>query len=159
VAAADVRAVPCAVPDRALNLVSPDDFGYSDAFAVNLPPGDGRTAEAWARAIFTPHGRAQHGFARVWRAVMGVKPSRTGKRVGLFGLVTPERASAVLVGDGARYRIRLVVLADEGCLTLATFVRSRRTIWRQLLKPILVGHRRVAPRLLELAVRRRSAQP
>lgn len=90
---------------------------------------------------------------------MGVEPPRRGKRVAAFQLVSPDRESALLAGDGDRYRIRLVVLADEGCLTLATFVQSRRTIWRQLLKAIMVGHRRVAPRLLEMAVTRRSEQP
>jgi hypothetical protein len=155
--AADLHAVPCALPARAQYLVGPEGFDYVDAFAVEVPPGDGLSAEAWARVIFTPRTALERGFQAVWNVVIGLDPPRTGKRLAVFDMASPERASTVLVGDGPRYRVRLVVLASEGRLILATFARGRRGIWRQLLKGVMVGHRRVAPLLLEVAVARRSA--
>jgi hypothetical protein len=53
--------------------------------------------------------------------------------------------------------VRLVVLVNEGRVTLATFVQSQNPMWRQLLKAIMVAHRRVAPILMEVALERRSA--
>jgi hypothetical protein len=49
----------------------------------------------------------------------------------------------------------MVVLAGEGRTTLATFVESQGTIWRQLLKAIMIGHRRVAPLLLDRVAKKR----
>ncbi len=151
-------AVRCAVPDRARDLVDAGDFDYSDAFAIRISPGDERSAEAWAKAMLSPRNIGQEAFARAWTAVMGVEPPPAGRRLAVFQLVLPDRGAAVLAADSARYRIRLVILADAGWLTFATFVKARRATWRQLLRPILVGHRRVAPLLLELAARRGSEQ-
>lgn len=150
--AVDGRAVPCSVPDAARHLVGPENFDYIDAFAVGVPSDDGSSAEAWARVMFTPSGLALHIFAAMWGAVTGLKSPRTGKRVAYFRMTSPDRRSAVLVGDGERCRIRLVVLKSEGRLTLVTFAKSRGTFWHQVMKAMLVGHRRVAPLLLERAV-------
>ncbi len=90
---------------------------------------------------------------------MGVVPPRDGNRLGVFQLISPGPGSAVLIGEGGRYRIRLVVLTGDGQLTFVTFVQSRGAICRQLLKPILVGHRRVAPRVLDWAVATEGEQP
>jgi hypothetical protein len=147
--AADGHAVPCSIPDTARHLVGPETFDYIDAFAVSVPSGDASSAETWARRIFTPTGLAMHVFAALWGAVTGLGSPRTGKRVTHFRVISPDRGSAVLVGDGERCRIRLVVLAGEGCLTLVTFVKSRGTIWHVVMKAMLIGHRRVVPLLLE----------
>jgi hypothetical protein len=152
VAPTDIHAVACAVPKNARGLVLPDRFEYADAFVVALPPGTRIAAEDWARAMFMPRGLAQQVLAGAWNAVIGLEPPRSGSVMGPFQLVSPERESAILVGEGERYRIRLVVLAANGSLTLATFVQSRSRAWRELLRGILVGHRRVAPLLLERAV-------
>jgi hypothetical protein len=150
--AADGHAVPCSIPDTARHLVGTETFDYIDAFAVSVPSGDASSAEAWARLIFTPTGLTLHIFAALWGAVTGLESPRTGKRVANFRVISPDRGSAVLVGDGERCRIRLVVLAAEGCLTLVTFVKSRGTIWHVVMKAMLVGHRRAAPLLLERGV-------
>jgi hypothetical protein len=152
VAGTEIHAVACAVPLDARDLVLPDRFEYSDAFAVTLPADTRIAAEDWARAMFMPRGLVQQALAGAWNAVMGLEPPSNGSAMGPFQLVSAKRESAILVGDGARYRVRLVVLAGEGSLTLATFVQSRGRGWRELLRGILVGHRRVAPRLLERAV-------
>jgi len=136
----------------ARDLVLPDRFEYADAFVVALPPGTRIAAEDWARAMFLPRGLAQHAMAGAWNAVVGLEPPLKGRAIGPFQLVSGRRESAILVGDGERYRVRLVVLAGEGSLTLATFVQSRGGAWRELLRGILVGHRRAAPLLLERAV-------
>jgi hypothetical protein len=133
-------------------LVLPDRFEYADAFVVALPPGTRIAAEDWAKAMFIPRGFAQQVLAGAWNAVVGLEPAPSGRVMGRFQLVSAKRESAILVGEGERYRIRLVVLATEGSLTLATFVQSRGRAWRELLRGILVGHRRVAPLLLERAV-------
>jgi hypothetical protein len=146
-----MHAVACAVPDNARDLVLPDRFEYADAFVVTLPAGTGIAAEDWARAMFMPRGLAQHALAGAWNLVMGLEPHRNGSALGPFQLVLPGRESAILVGEGQRYRVRLVVLAAGRSLTLATFVQSRGRGWRELLRGILVGHRRVAPLLLERA--------
>jgi hypothetical protein len=146
------HAVACAVPSDARDLVRPDQFEYADAFVVPLPPGARIAAEDWARAMFMPRGPAQQALAGAWNAVMGLEPPPNGNVLGPFQLVSAKAESVMLVGDGGRYRVRLVVLADKGSLTLATFVQSSGRAWRELLRGILVGHRRVAPILLERAV-------
>ena len=151
-AGTDIHAVACAVPKDARDLVLPDRFEYADAFVVALPPGTRIAAEDWAKAMFMPRGLAKRAFAGAWNAVMGLEPPPNGRAMGPFELASAKRESAILVGEGERYRIRLVVLAAEGSLTLATFVQSRGRAWRELLRGILVGHRRVAPLLLERAV-------
>ena len=148
----DGQAVPCSIPDTARHLVGPESFDYIDAFAVSMPSGEGSSAESWARVMFTPSGRTMHIFAALWGAVTGLESPRTGKRVAYFRVISPDHGSSILVGDGARCRIRLVVLAGERCLTLVTFVKSRGTIWHQVMKAMLVGHRRVAPLLLQRGV-------
>ncbi|HXA42087.1 MAG TPA: hypothetical protein VNV65_04130 [Candidatus Solibacter sp.] len=152
------QAVRCTVPDRARDLVDAGDFDYSDAFAIRISPDEGRSAEAWAKAMLSPRNTAQLAFAGAWTAVMGVQRPPAGRRLAVFRLASPDRGAAVLAADSARYRIRLVILANAGWLTFATFVKGRRALWRQLLTPILVGHRRVAPLLLELAVKGGSEQ-
>jgi hypothetical protein len=147
--AADGRAVPCPIPDTARHLVGPETFDYIDAFAVRVASGDASSAEVWARRIFTPTGLAMHVFAALWGAVTGLESPRTGKRVAHFRVISPDRGSTVLVGDGERCRIRLVVLVGDGRLTLVTFVKSRGPIWHVVMKAMLVGHRRVVPLLLE----------
>jgi hypothetical protein len=146
---ADGRAMACSIPDSARHLVGPETFDYIDAFAVSVSSGDASSAEAWARRIFTPTGLAMHAFAALWGAVTGLESPRAGKRVAHFRVISPDRGSTVLVGDGQRCRIRLVVLVGEGCLTLVTFVKSRGTIWHVVMKAMLVGHRHVVPLLLE----------
>jgi len=149
---ADGRTVRCSVSDTARHLVGAETFDYIDAFAISVPSGDGASAEAWARVMFTPSGLTLHIFAALWGAVTGLKSPRTGKHVAYFRVIAPDRGSAVLMGDGTRCRIRLVVLTGEGCLSLVTFVKSRGTIWHLVMQAMLVGHRRVAPLLLERAV-------
>src|SRR5258708_24522273 len=95
-------AVRCAVPNRARDLVDAGDFDYSDAFAIRISPDDGRSAEAWAKAMLSPRNIAQKTFARAWTAVMGVEPPLAGRRLAVFQLVLPYRGTAVLVADSAR---------------------------------------------------------
>jgi hypothetical protein len=109
VAATDIHAVACAVPKDARDLVLPDRFEYADAFVVALPPGTRIAAEDWARAMFMPRGLAKRAFAGAWNAVMGLEPPPNGRAMGPFELASAKRESAILVGEGERYRIRLVV--------------------------------------------------
>jgi hypothetical protein len=152
-----VRATRCAVPLRAQELVADERFDYADAFAVTVPLADRLSAERWARVMFTPRTRAERVFVVAWSAATGVQSPRAAPRTSAFRMVSPGSGSAVLIGDSARYRIRLVVLVGDGRVTLATFVKSQGIAWRQLLRPVMVAHRRVAPRLLEVAVKRTLA--
>jgi hypothetical protein len=86
----------------------------------------------------------------------GVESPRRGKRIGFFKVVTPDRGATVWTADGPRYRIHLVVLVDDGRVTFATFVKAHSIIWREVLKGIMVAHRRVAPLLMERALGRLS---
>jgi hypothetical protein len=147
------KVAPCPVPTAGRDLVGDEAFDYSDAFVLSLPAGDRRSAEVWARAMFTPSGLIWNTFAAAWGVATGVQPPRQGRRVGFFKVVTSDRGGTVWIADGPRYRIHLVVLVGEGSVTFATFVEAHSTIWRQLLKGIVVAHRRVAPRLMERALR------
>jgi hypothetical protein len=146
------KALSCAVPKAGRDLVGDKASDYSDAFVIGLPAGDAHSAEVWARAMFTPTGPVWNTFAAVWAAATGVQPPRHGKRLGFFRVVTPDPRAAVHIADGPRYRIHLVVLVGEGRMTFATFVTAHRTIWRHVLKGIMVAHRRVAPLLMERAL-------
>ena len=150
--ATENQATACPVPSAARTLLDPEAFDYSDAFALRVPAGDQRSAEAWARAMFTPSGPLLKSFAAAWGVVTGVKAPTTGRRIASFRLTTPELGAAVLEGDGPRYHIYLVVLLGQGRLTFATFAKSRSVIWRVALKAIMVAHRRVALRLMERAL-------
>ena len=150
--AREVHAIRCSVPADAMELVRRDRFEYADAFAVTLPAGIRATAEEWARLMFTPRGVVFGAFAAAWNAVMRMDPPPSGSALGPFELVSAGPKSVVLVGNGDRYRVRLVVLAREGSLVFATFVQSQGRAWHELGRGILVGHRRVAPLLLERAL-------
>ena len=125
---------------------------YSDALVLRLPPSDRRSAEVWARSMFTPSGLVWHTFAAAWGLATGVQPPRQGKRIGFFRVVTPDRGATVWTADGPRYRIHLVVLVGDGRLTFATFVTAHSRVWRQVLRGIMLAHRRVAPLLMERAL-------
>ncbi|MEA2682992.1 MAG: hypothetical protein QOK05_1320 [Chloroflexota bacterium] len=148
---ANDRAARCTVPADAWHLVGPGVFDYVDAFAIGVPTSDRRPAEAWARLMFTPSGPIMAAFAVGWGAVTGTRPPRTGRRLGFFKVVSPGRRSTILEGDGPRYRIRLVVIAGAGRITMVTFVKGHGIAWRQALTPIMAAHRRVAPLLVERA--------
>ena len=151
-AAGASKAAACPMPLAARNLIDPEVFDYYDAFALSVPAGDERSVEAWARAMFTPSGPLFSSFAAVWGAVTGVKAPTTAERLSYFRLTTPEPGAAVLEADGSRYHVYLVVLLGQGRITFATFAKSRGAFWRYVLKPIMVAHRRVAPRLMERAL-------
>jgi hypothetical protein len=150
------NALPRPVPNPGRDLVGHEAFDYSDAFVLGPPAGDRCSAEVWARAMFTPSGRISSSFATTWGFVTGVQSPRRGKRVGYFKVVTPDRGATVWTADGPRYRIHLVVLVDDGRVTFATFVKAHSIIWREVLKGIMVAHRRVAPLLMERALGRLS---
>jgi hypothetical protein len=150
------NALSCPVPNLGRDLVGHEAFDYSDAFMLDPPTGDRRSAEVWARAMFTPSGRLANRFAATWGFATGVQSPRRGKRIGFFKVVTPDRGATVWTADGPRYRIHLVVLVDDGCVTFATFVKAHSIIWREVLKGIMVAHRRVAPLLMERALGRLS---
>jgi hypothetical protein len=146
------KTAPCPVPTAGRHLVGDDAFDYSDAFVRSLPGGDRRSAEVWARTMFTPSGLVWNTFAATWGVATGVQPPRRGNRAGFFKVVTPDRGATVWTADGPRYRIHLVVLVGEGRVTFATFVKAHNSVWRQVLKGIMVAHRRVAPLMMERAV-------
>jgi hypothetical protein len=146
------NALSCPVPNPGRDLVGHEAFDYSDAFVLVPPAGERRSAEVWARAMFAPSGRIANSFAATWGFATGVQPPRRGTRVGFFKVVTPDRGATVWTADGPRYRIHLVVLVDDGRVTFATFVKAHSIIWREVLKVIMVAHRRVAPLLMERAL-------
>jgi len=150
--AAENKAAACPVPSAVRNLLDPEAFDYSDAFALRVPAGDQRSVEAWARAMFTPSGPLLKSFAAVWGVVTGVKPPTTGRRLSYFRLTTPQLGATVLEADGSRYHVYLVVFLAQDRVTFATFAKSRSAFWRYVLKAIMVAHRRVAPRLMERAI-------
>jgi hypothetical protein len=139
------------VPAAGRDLVGDEAFDYCDAFVLSLPPGDRRSAEVWARAMFTPSGPIWNTFAAAWGLATGVRPPRHGRRHGFFGVVQHGPDATVRTADGPRYRIHLVVLVGDGRMTFATFVKAHSTIWRHVLRGIMVAHRRVAPLLMERA--------
>src|SRR5258708_8627511 len=110
----------CAVPNRARDLVDAADFDYSDAFAIRISPDDGRSAEAWAKAMLSPRNLAQEAFARAWTAVMGVEPPPAGRRLAVFQLALPDRGTAVLAADSARNPITPGTPGGAGGRTLPT---------------------------------------
>src|SRR5258708_17860488 len=106
----NARAIACAVPQTASDLVLLDRFDYADAFQIALPRGTGIAADDWARQMFTPRGRVQRALAGAWNAVMGVEPPPGGSPTGPFRLVSATFASAILLGDAGT---DLVHLADR----------------------------------------------
>ncbi len=145
-------AAPCPVPAAARLQVGDEAFDYSDAFVLGVPVHNRSSAEVWARAMFTPSGPIWTTFGVAWGLATGVRPPPQGKRLGFFKVATPRRGSAVLTADGPRYRIHLVVLVGDGRMTFATFVKAHSTAWRQVLRGIMVAHRRVAPRMMQRAL-------
>lgn len=149
---AEGRAAQCPVPAAARDLVvGAGGFDYSDAFALRIPARDARTAEAWARPMFTPSGPILTAFAATWGFATGTQPPQDGDALGLVKVVSVGRGSTILEGEGPRYRIRIVVLTSKGRLTVATFVKGSSTLWRQLLKPVMAAHRQILPLLMERA--------
>jgi hypothetical protein len=151
VVAANPGAGPCAVPAAARELVGAEAFDYVDAYSLGVTSDDRRSADEWAQAMFTPSSVILYIFAALWGIATGVRAPRTGKRLAYFKVISPRRGATVMEGEGSRYRIRLVVLAGGGHVTVVTFVKSWGRIWRQALKPIMAAHRRVLPLLMQRA--------
>src|SRR5258708_36754074 len=77
----NARAIACAVPQTASDLVLLDRFDYADAFQIALPRGTRIAADDWARQIFTPRGRVQRAVAGACNAVIASEPPPGGSAI------------------------------------------------------------------------------
>jgi hypothetical protein len=114
--------------------------------------------QQWARAMFGDVPNPAE--LLIWRGLLGLRLSRgrspdtvAGWRIGRFGddWIRLEAASWFLTGN-------LVVLARDGRVSLATFLRYDRPLGRVVWPPLSAVHRRLAPGLLDTAVARIRAR-
>lgn len=133
-------------------LSSLPHIDYVDLFSVDTDTT--ATPERWARAMFGHVPSAGELF--IWRGLLGLRLSRTrspdtvgGWRIGGRGenWIRLEATSWWLSGD-------MVVLAADGQVSLATFLRYDRRLGQLLWPPLAAVHRRLVPGVLRGAVAR-----
>jgi hypothetical protein len=146
-------AVPLAV--RALSTLPRID--YQDAFSVDVPQAQGRTAEQWARAVLEAAPPAvRHTLVSGWSAI-GLKLRRgPSERFVLGWEVRQSALDFVLLAAGSRIGMpaELLFKRERQALLFSTFVQHENPIARTLWAGIEPVHVPVVRYVLEQASRR-----
>ncbi len=131
--------------------LSPDGYDYASAFQVNLPAGDDRSAEQWARSTF------DHAPPVIrWSVVFGwkyVMRFRLGSRS------SPDHVSGWTIASGAADAVLLevhsplatahkVVRLQGSQVVMTTFVLYRCRMGRMVWTAVMPIHHRTEPYLL-----------
>jgi hypothetical protein len=142
------------VPDAVASLSPLGRADYTYACEVVASPGDGRSAEAWARAVFEGGPGPMRAFIVAgWIAVLRLRlgPRRSPEGVLGWRIESATPGAVVLGVESFALTNRLVVQVIEGQLVHATFVRydrriAGRLLWglarpiHQVAIPYLLGH-------------------
>jgi hypothetical protein len=139
------------VPPEVLALATLADPSFSYACEIAVPPGDGRSAEEWARAAFEGAPRALRWFMLTgWIAGLGLRlaPRSSPSHVLGWTVVSTTPSAIVLGVDSFVLTAQLVVRVHDGLVVHATLVRYDRRVARVVWAVAAPIHRRVIPYLL-----------
>jgi hypothetical protein len=145
--------VPPAV--RALSTLARVD--YADAFVLDLAPGDGRTAEQWARTVLEDApGRVRAGLLSGWSAI-GLELDRGRGDEAVLGWPVRRRSPGeVLLAAASRIGLpgELLFRCDGDELHFSTFVQHANPAARLVWAGVEPVHVPIVRRILEHAGRR-----
>jgi hypothetical protein len=145
-------AVPGAV--RALCTLSRID--YEDAFLLETPAAQDRTAEQWARAILEEAPSALRGSLRRGWLALGLELGPSGAERFVLGWEV-RRSARDFVLLGARSRIgmpaELLFKREPSAVLISTFVQQDNPLARALWAGIEPFHQRVVPHVLRQGAR------
>jgi hypothetical protein len=130
------------------------DYDYSDSFEAELAPGDGRSPEQLARAVFEGVPRPVR-----WLLVAGFRfglglrlaPRASSEHVLGWAIVAREPDAITVQAQSWFLTSRLVFRGHESRVTQATFVRYDRPIAAIIWLPVSIVHRQIVPRLVRHA--------
>jgi hypothetical protein len=129
-------------------------YDYTDSFEAELAPGDGRSPEQLARAVFEGVPRSVRWFLVAgFRFGLGLRlaPRTSPEHVLGWAIIAREPDSITVQAQSWLLTSRLVFRAHESRMTQATFVRYDRPIAAILWAPVSVVHRQIVPRLVRHA--------
>ena len=130
-------------------LASPD---YVDFFTITTDGAAGGSPEQWARAAVEAAGL---GGQFVWRVLCGLRLERRPSPDSIGGWKIADRGDSWIRLEAASWFMtaQLVLMVDDGHLSVATFIRYDRPIAALVWPPLSAGHRSLMPGLLRGTVR------
>ena len=130
-------------------LASPD---YVDLFTVTTSEAVCASPEQWARAAVEAAGL---GGQFVWRVLCGLRLERRPSPDSIGGWKIADRGDSWIRLEAASWFMtaQLVLMVDDGHLSVATFIRYDRPIAALVWPPLSAGHRSLMPGLLRGTVR------
>jgi hypothetical protein len=137
-----------------LNSGSAYNYDYTDSFEAGLVPGDRRSPEQWARAVFEGAPRPIR-----WLLVAGFRfglglrfgPRASAEHVLGWAIVERAHDSVTVQAQSWFLTSRLVFRTDGSRGAQSTFVRYDRPIAALLWPPVAILHRQIVPRLVARA--------
>jgi hypothetical protein len=153
---------PVAVQPPALGSFDTDGANYAVGFAIEVPSGDERSTEQWARAILEDAPVVLRVFIVAgWRFVLGLRlgPRHSPDHVLGWKVTARLPGETVLESRSAFMTARLVFHRDGTHLVWATFVHYSRPIAGLIWPPVSLLHRRIVPYALRRAASDLSASP
>lgn len=136
------------------NSAPPYAPDYTDSFAADLPAGETRSPEQWARAVFEGAPLLLRWFLVVgFRFGLGMRlgPRSSPDHVLGWKIVARESESITVEARSWCLTSRLVFATAESRLTQSTYVSYDRPIAVVLWPPVAIVHRRIVPRLVKHA--------
>jgi hypothetical protein len=136
------------------NSVAGYSYDYTDSFAAELVPGDHRSPEQWARAVFEGAPRPVRWFLLAgFKFGLGLRfgPIRSPEHILGWAIVERAQDTVTLQAQSWFLTSRLVLRADGSHRTQSTYVRYDRSIAALLWPPVAILHRRIVPRLVRRA--------
>lgn len=132
---------------------------YTYCCEIEIPTGDDRSAERWARDVFEGAPRPVRSFL-VFGWLVGLRlrlgSRRSPEHVLGWRLVTSSSKLAVLGVESFLLETWLVISLDEGKARHATLLRYRRWAGRPLWAPVAPLHELIIRYLMTTAARRTS---
>jgi hypothetical protein len=136
------------------NSLAGYSYDYTDSFGAELAPGDGRSPEQWARAVFEGASRPVRWFLIAgFRFGLGLRfgPRRSPEHILGWAIVERAQDAITLQAQSWFLTSRLVLRTDGSRGTQSTFVRYDRPIAAFLWPPVAILHRQIVPRLVRRA--------
>jgi hypothetical protein len=140
-------------------LNSASTYAYADSFAAEIPAGETRSPEQWARAVFEGAPLPLRWLLVVgFRFGLGLRlgPRSSPDHVLGWRIVATEPDSVTLEARSWCLTSRLVFDVGESRLTQSTYVSYDRRIAAVLWPPVAIVHRRIVPRLVRHAASARE---
>ena len=130
------------------------NYNYTDCFEADRFPGDDRSPEQWARAVFEGAPRSVRLFLLAgFRFSLGLRFGRRPSPEHVLGWAIIERGADSVTVESQSWFLtsRLMFQVNKSSVSQATFVRYDRSIAAILWPLVAILHRQIVPRLVKRA--------